>query len=113
MEVYCTQITSLLTQSIKLVGLPMSPGVYAVILSVEDNAGNAQVTRRFLMFDDENVVTINSDSDNQLRVESAVEGTDYTWLTSVQDANNACGKVNVQKHETIGLGYSIRGYVVS
>ena len=66
-----------------------------MILSVVDNAGNAQVTRRFVLFDDTNVVTINSDSDKQLRVESAVQGTDYTWLTSVQDENNACEKASV------------------
>ena len=66
-----------------------------MIMSVEDNAGNAQVTRRFLLFDDKNIVTINSDSNKQLRVESAVQGTDYTWLTSVQDANSACQQVIV------------------
>ena len=88
-----------------LFGLPTSSGVYAVILSVEDNAGNAQVTRRFVLFDDTNVVTINSDSDNALRVESAVHDTDYTWLTSVQDANNACEKVSFQRRETMGYAH--------
>ena len=80
----------------------MSSGVYAVILSVVDNAGNAQVTRRFVLFDDANVVTINSDREKQLRVESSVQGTDYTWLTSVQDANNACEKASFQRRETMG-----------
>ena len=67
-----------------------------MILTAEDNAGNAEVARRFLIFDDTNVVTTSSDSDKPLRVTSAIEDTAYTWLTKLQDALNIGEKASIQ-----------------
>ena len=70
------------------------PGVYAVVLTAEDNAGNHQTARRFLIFDNVNVVSINTAEDKVLVVNSAAENTSYTWLTSLQSSNNAGEKAN-------------------
>ncbi|KAK2183518.1 hypothetical protein NP493_308g01004 [Ridgeia piscesae] len=59
-------------------------GVYAVLLTAEDRAGNIQTARRFLIFDNVYVVTINTASDKQLFVDSAAVNTTYTWVTSLQ-----------------------------
>ena len=59
-------------------------GVYAVVLVVEDNAGNAEVARRFLIFDNTTDISISSDEDKQLLVWSAAENTSHTWLTSLE-----------------------------
>ncbi|XP_022107048.1 uncharacterized protein LOC110988105 [Acanthaster planci] len=57
-------------------------GVYSVILSVVDNAGNFRLSRRFVFYDnDQSDVTIQTDS--PLRVTSASSNTDYLWLTSL------------------------------
>jgi len=78
-----------------LVSLLVVLGVYTVLLAVEDNAGNAEVARRFLVFDNKNVVTINSDDDKQMRMTSAAKNTSYTWVTSLQDTSNAGDKASV------------------
>ena len=62
-------------------------GVYAVVLVAEDKAGNAEVARRFLIFDNTNVVTIIEDK--QLVVLSAAENTTHMWVTSLQGRDNA------------------------
>ena len=60
------------------------PGVYAVVLVTKDAAGNAQVARQFLIFDNVNDISISSAEDKQLLVLSAAENTSHTWLTSLQ-----------------------------
>ncbi|KAK2161992.1 hypothetical protein NP493_1549g00001, partial [Ridgeia piscesae] len=65
----------------------IDPGVYAVVLTAEDNAGNHQTARRFLIFDNVNVVSINTAEDKVLVVNSAAENTSYTWLTSLQSSS--------------------------
>ena len=70
------------------------PGVYAVVLTAVDNAGNHQTARRFLIFDNVNVVSINTAEDKVLVVNSAAENTSYTWLTSLQSSSNAGEKAN-------------------
>ena len=62
-------------------------GVYAVVLAAEDKAGNAEVARRFLIFDNTNIIS--SHEDKQLLVSSATENTTHTWVTSLQGATNA------------------------
>ena len=64
-------------------------GVYAVVLAVKDKAGNYKVARRFLIFDNTSVITINSGEDKQLVVLSAAENTTHTWVTSLQGRDNA------------------------
>ncbi|KAI0212815.1 hypothetical protein LSAT2_002263 [Lamellibrachia satsuma] len=59
----------------------VDPGVYALLLTAEDRAGNIQTARRYLIFDNVNVVTINRDSDKQLFVDSAAKNTTYTWVS--------------------------------
>ena len=68
-------------------------GVYAVLLTAEDRAGNAQTGRRFLIFDNRSSISVNTNQNKQLRVNSAVEKTSYVWVTSEQDSNNAGEKV--------------------
>ena len=72
-------------------------GVYAVVLVTKDAAGNAQVARRFLIFDNVNDISISSDEDKQLLVSSASENTSYTWLTSLQ-AGDGVGDQVRRKH---------------
>ena len=62
--------------------------MYALLLTAEDRAGNIQTARRYLIFDNVNVVTINRDSDKQLFVDSAAKNTTYTWVTSLQAADH-------------------------
>ena len=72
----------------------MFPGVYAVVLTTTDNAGNHQTARRFLIFDNVNVVSINTAEDKVLVVNSVAKNTSYTWLTSPQSANNTGDQVS-------------------
>ena len=58
------------------------------MLTAVDNAGNHQTARRFLIFDNVNVVSINTAEDKLLVVNSAAKNTSYTWLTSLQSSNN-------------------------
>lgn len=69
------------------------------MLTTEDNAGNYQAARRFLIFDNKNVVSINSADDKVIVVNSAAENTSYTWLTSLQHSNNAGN----QASNTVGV----------
>ncbi|XP_038044290.1 uncharacterized protein LOC119718928 [Patiria miniata] len=64
------------------------PGVYSVILSVVDNAGNVRQSRRFVFFDnDPDDVTIQSNF--SLCVVSATEETDFMWLTNLDPSKGA------------------------
>ncbi|XP_038050780.1 uncharacterized protein LOC119723938 isoform X2 [Patiria miniata] len=57
-------------------------GVYSIILTTVDNAGNTKLSRRFVFFDDDpNDVTVQNDS--PLRVLSATSKSEYVWLTSL------------------------------
>ena len=64
-------------------------GVYSVVLTVEDKAGNWKDARRFFIFDNSSDVTINSDEDKQLLVSTTAENTSHTWVTSLQGGDNA------------------------
>ena len=79
------------------------PGVYAVVLTVEDKAGNSQAARRFLIFDNTNTISINTGADKQLRVNSAAENTSYTWLTTLRESDNAGVKVSVGCDDIVWL----------
>ena len=70
------------------------PGVYAVVLTAIDNAGNYQAARRFLIFDNVNVVSIKSAEENIIVVNSAAENTSYNWLTSLQGTDNTGDQVS-------------------
>ena len=72
----------------------MFPGAYAVVLTAVDNAGNYQAARRFLIFDNVNVVSIKSAEENNFVVNSAAENTSYTWLTSLQGTDNTGDQVS-------------------
>ncbi|XP_038071216.1 uncharacterized protein LOC119740085 [Patiria miniata] len=67
-------------------------GVYSIVLSVFDKAGNAQLTRRFVFFDDDpDDVTIQSHA--VLRVLSANADTDYVWITNLGPARGSTSVV--------------------
>ncbi|XP_038077172.1 uncharacterized protein LOC119745020 [Patiria miniata] len=64
------------------------PGVYSVVLSVVDNAGNVKQSRRFVFFDDDpDDITIQSNF--SLCVVSATEETDFVWLTNLDPSKGA------------------------
>ncbi|XP_038051300.1 uncharacterized protein LOC119724354 isoform X2 [Patiria miniata] len=66
-------------------------GVYSIILSVIDNAGNAKLSRRFVFFDDDpNDVTIQND--NPMRILSASSRSNYVWQTNL----NSGGTTSVE-----------------
>jgi len=65
------------------------------LLAVEDMAGSKQVARRFFIFDDTSDVSINTEDNRRLKVNSANKNTSYTWLTSLQDVNNTGEQVVV------------------
>ncbi|XP_071964161.1 uncharacterized protein [Antedon mediterranea] len=60
--------------------LPL-PGLYSVVLEVFDLAGNVQLARRFILFDDINNVTFKLDT--SLLVISASIDTGFEWLTDL------------------------------
>ncbi|XP_077865058.1 uncharacterized protein LOC144350866 [Saccoglossus kowalevskii] len=62
------------------------PGVYCVMLTVDDVAGNHNRARRFLIFDDVNGV--NTTDQFLIWVDSAAENTTHLWQTDLQDSNN-------------------------
>ncbi|XP_038077173.1 uncharacterized protein LOC119745021 [Patiria miniata] len=65
-----------------------NPGVYSVILSAVDNAGNVKQSRRFVFFDDDSDdVTIQTNF--RLCVVSATEETDFVWLTNLDPSEGA------------------------
>ncbi|XP_033124572.1 uncharacterized protein LOC117122905, partial [Anneissia japonica] len=57
------------------------PGLYSVVLEVFDVAGNVQLARRFILFDDINNVTFKLDT--SLKVTSASPDTGFEWLTDL------------------------------
>ncbi|XP_071954211.1 uncharacterized protein [Antedon mediterranea] len=58
------------------------PGLYSVVLEVFDLAGNVQLARRFILFDDNHNVTFKKDT--VLQVTSASPDTGFEWLTDLQ-----------------------------
>ena len=80
--------------------------MYAVVLVTKDTAGNAQVARRFLIFDNVNDISISSDEDKQLLVLSAAENTSHTWLTSLQAGDGVGDQVRRKQH---GYLWQVRG----
>ncbi|XP_070573745.1 uncharacterized protein [Ptychodera flava] len=68
------------------------PGVYCVLLTVTDKAGNHDNAMRYLMFDNVNTPHIDNTGHYPMRVESAAQNTNYTWIT------NSDSKVQVQWH---------------
>ncbi|XP_038062737.1 uncharacterized protein LOC119733220 [Patiria miniata] len=79
------------TDSSQSITLP-HVGVYSIVLSVVDNAGNVRLSRRFVFFDDDpHDVTLQDDS--SLRVVSATAETNYVWMTSLDSSG---GMTSVQ-----------------
>nr|XP_006818613.1 PREDICTED: uncharacterized protein LOC102807323 [Saccoglossus kowalevskii] len=70
------------------------PGVYCVMLTVDDVAGNHIRARRFLIFDDVNGV--NTTDQFPIWVDSAAENTTHIWQTDLQDSNNTGPQIVLQ-----------------
>uniref|UniRef100_A0ABM0MJ98 Uncharacterized protein LOC102806247 n=1 Tax=Saccoglossus kowalevskii TaxID=10224 RepID=A0ABM0MJ98_SACKO len=70
------------------------PGVYCVMLTVDDVAGNHNRARRFLIFDDVNGV--NTTDQFPIWVDSAAENTTHLWQTDLQDPSNTGPQVVMQ-----------------
>ena len=58
-------------------------GVYCMLLIVDDIAGNHELARRFLIFDDENTVSISEHETEKLWVSSAAANASYEWITTL------------------------------
>ena len=59
-----------------------------MLLTVCDNAGNVERSRRFVIFDDTNSVEITGHVGRTLAVDGSVSGRSGDWLTSTQDQAN-------------------------
>ncbi|KAI0220739.1 hypothetical protein LSAT2_027792 [Lamellibrachia satsuma] len=66
----------------------IQPGIYCVLLTVFDNAGNSQRARRFVIFDNTSSVSVTGDVGRTLTVEGAIKGLSGSWLTSTQNQLN-------------------------
>ncbi|XP_070570802.1 uncharacterized protein [Ptychodera flava] len=64
------------------------PADYCVLLTADDVAGNHIRARRFLIFDDVNVVDIDPTGHYPLWVDSAAVNTSHLWQTDIQDNGN-------------------------
>ena len=49
-------------------------------------AGNFRYARRFVLFDDENVVEISDQDEDAIVMVSAAENTDYLWQTNLLES---------------------------
>ena len=56
-----------------------------MLLIVDDIAGNHELARRFLIFDNENTVSISERETEKLWVSSAAENTSYGWITTLDE----------------------------
>ena len=56
-------------------------GMYCAMLTTVDNVGSHTLSRKFLLFDDQNKVEILTDPDRAIRVESAAANTSFQWIT--------------------------------
>ena len=59
-----------------------------MLLTVCDNAGNVERSRRFVIFDDTHSVEITGHVGRTLAVDGSVSGRSGNWLTSTQDQAN-------------------------
>ncbi|XP_019641415.1 PREDICTED: uncharacterized protein LOC109482956 [Branchiostoma belcheri] len=68
------------------------PGVYSVTLTVEDSTGpgvgNVITAQRFLIFDDNSTVEIDTSGTFPLLVTSAANDTGWLWQTNLHDGSN-------------------------
>ncbi|XP_071798435.1 uncharacterized protein [Asterias amurensis] len=72
-----------ITESGQDITLPYD-GVYSIVLTAVDNAGNSRLARRFVFLDnDPNDVTIQDHDTNPLRVLSATTETNFEWITAL------------------------------
>ncbi|XP_038057739.1 uncharacterized protein LOC119729229 [Patiria miniata] len=91
-EVFDTPaVYSGVTNSSQNITLP-HVGVYSIVLSVVDNAGNVKLSRRFVFFDD-NPHDVTLQDDSSLRVVSATAETNYVWMTNLDSSG---GMTSVQ-----------------
>nr|XP_006820037.1 PREDICTED: uncharacterized protein LOC102805061 [Saccoglossus kowalevskii] len=77
------------------VSLP-NAGVYCVLLTVDDVAGSYCIARRFITFDNENVVKIH-DKESPIVVESAITNPSNNdiWQTDLQDKHHNGNQVHI------------------
>ncbi|XP_076094995.1 uncharacterized protein LOC143065351 isoform X2 [Mytilus galloprovincialis] len=75
---------------------PNGPGVYSVILEINDRANNSEYVRRIAIYD--KTSQINTSSTDQLLVSSALSATDYIWQILYAKDNITQIKVNWTGH---------------
>ncbi|XP_069110954.1 uncharacterized protein [Argopecten irradians] len=68
------------TQTTRMSYLPSDPGVYAILITVEDRASNRNYARRFVLYD--NVSRIEFDKTNHLYFASATKASSYHWQSN-------------------------------
>ena len=74
--------------------MPKEPGVYSIILEVGDKANNTVYARRFVLYDPNSRVSINSSF--PMYADSAVPATGYKWQTVFGDGTNGATIIRVR-----------------
>jgi len=72
---------------------PSTPGMYSIILEVNDRANNSIYVRRFALFDPQSQITI--DQDDNLYSNSSSFDTSYLWQTVVGNGTNGNTDVHI------------------
>ena len=58
------------------------------MLTTVDNVDSHTMSRKFVLFDDQNKVEILTDPDRAINVESAAANTSYQWITDINKGVN-------------------------
>ena len=62
--------------------------MYCIMLTTVDNVDSHTMSRKFVLFDDQNKVEILTDPDRAINVESAAANTSYQWITDINKGVN-------------------------
>ena len=56
--------------------------IFSILLEARDVANNSRIARRFVIYDPDSEITLNTGKNEKLFVSSADESTDYQWQTT-------------------------------
>ena len=62
--------------------------MYCIMLTTVDNVDSHTMSRKFVLFDDQNKVEILTDPDRAINVESAAANASYQWITDINKGVN-------------------------
>ncbi|XP_038050911.1 uncharacterized protein LOC119724062 [Patiria miniata] len=88
----------------------VSTGVYSIVLTTVDNAGNFRLSRRFVFFDDDpDDVTMQNNA--SVRLLSATEETDYEWLIDLDSSGGMTSVVLDWTNRFINIHHLNQGFL--